>query len=411
MSQSSLASNQTRSSFIAVACLLTGTQRAAVATIALQGPDAQTALQQFFTANSPRPLHLNELRYGQWCSASNNAEHVVVLKIDDTQHSSCDPVDPSISTKWEIHCHGGALAADRILSDLASVHVDIVEQQAFVARQQPRLLLRETDDVISRTLTIRTARFALTQLKYGLNDFAARAYQQLPGEWETVRSDATRMQRFSSFGMHLTKPWRIVLAGLPNVGKSSLMNALVGFQRSITYDLPGTTRDVVTCDGAIDGWPVLFSDTAGIRDQATDTIEQQGIERAKRAIAQADLIVMVQDATKPDDLFPLLLPADKRCIQVINKIDQVDAPLQTVDTDNLFTSTVSGSGLPELIAAIGKALVPELPSDDHAFPMNERQAKLVQELSVALDAERVRLGLEQLLGIDTNQSDHSPSVA
>ncbi len=335
--------NDEQQTLDATACLLTGSQRAAVATIALQGRDSQAALQHFFTANSSRPFYANELRYGQWCSASSQAEHVVVVQVDDTADNACDIAALTAGRKWEIHCHGGALAADRILSDLASIQVSVVEPRVFAAAQQSCLLLRETDDVIGRTLTVRTARHALQQRKHGLNEFVTHALRRpLLDDWEAIRSEAKRIQRFRNFGLHLTQPWRIVLAGLPNVGKSSLMNALVGFERSITYDLPGTTRDVVTCDGAIDGWPVLFSDTAGIREQASDDIEQQGIERAKAAIAQADLVVMVHDATMPNEPFPVPLPADKRCLTVINKIDRVAETPLNVEPDTLFTSTVSG---------------------------------------------------------------------
>ena len=77
------------------------------------------------------------------------------------------------------------------------------------------------------------------------------------------------------------QPWRVVLAGRPNVGKSSLMNALVGFQRAIVCDLPGTTRDVVTATTAIDGWPIQLADTAGLRE-TRDEIESAGVDAGAR---------------------------------------------------------------------------------------------------------------------------------
>ena len=70
----------------------------------------------------------------------------------------------------------------------------------------------------------------------------------------------------ASIGLHLVRPWRVTIAGPPNVGKSSLLNALAGFERAIVFDQPGTTRDVLTVLTAIDGWPIELADTAGWRD-------------------------------------------------------------------------------------------------------------------------------------------------
>ena len=90
----------------------------------------------------------------------------------------------------------------------------------------------------------------------------------------------------------------MVIAGPPNVGKSSLINALLGFQRAIVFDLPGTTRDVVTAVTALDGWPVELSDTAGLRS-SDDPLELAGIEQAHRQAAAADCLLLVFDASQP----------------------------------------------------------------------------------------------------------------
>ena len=83
-------------------------------------------------------------------------------------------------------------------------------------------------------------------------------------------------------GRHLLTPFDVVLAGPANVGKSSLINALVGYNRAIVYDAPGTTRDVITAETAIDGWPVTLSDTAGLRD-SDDPLEMAGVQTAQCA--------------------------------------------------------------------------------------------------------------------------------
>jgi small GTP-binding protein len=98
------------------------------------------------------------------------------------------------------------------------------------------------------------------------------------------------------FGQHLVTGWRIVLAGPPNVGKSSLINAIAGQSRSIVHAMAGTTRDWVEAETAIDGWPVTLTDTAGIRESA-EAVEREGINRALERIQAADLLIIVVDAS------------------------------------------------------------------------------------------------------------------
>jgi tRNA modification GTPase len=119
------------------------------------------------------------------------------------------------------------------------------------------------------------------------------SHRAIPGHELTAQLDA--LLRWSEFGRHLTQPWQVVLTGVPNVGKSSLINRLLGYSRSIVYAEPGTTRDVVTAATAFDGWPVELSDTAGLRDAAGE-IEAAGVERARRHLATADLAIVFSTA-------------------------------------------------------------------------------------------------------------------
>ena len=93
-----------------------------------------------------------------------------------------------------------------------------------------------------------------------------------------------------------------MIAGAPNVGKSSLMNALAGYTRSVVAPTPGTTRDVVTTRLAIDGWPIEMTDTAGMRPTSSD-LEQQGIDRAHDAVRDADLRIWLLDGSA-EPIFP-----------------------------------------------------------------------------------------------------------
>src|SRR5205814_566998 len=148
-----------------------------------------------------------------------------------------------------------------------------------------------------RAPTTRTAAVLLDQYHGAFE----RALQIAQAALEQQDLDAAtrllnELAEHAPLGRHLTTPWRVVVAGAPNVGKSSLVNALAGFQRSVVAATPGTTRDVVTTLIAVDGWPVELADTAGLRLGA-GSLEAKGIEMARSAAAAADLCLWVLDAS------------------------------------------------------------------------------------------------------------------
>src|SRR5262249_36933342 len=157
---------------------------------------------------------------------------------------------------------------------------------------------------------------------------------------------------------------QVVIAGRPNVGKSSLINALVGYQRAIVFDQPGTTRDVVTASTVIDGWPISLSDTAGLHG-TNDQLEAAGIELARARLAQADLVIWVLDATAASgelleelqrQINELGLRLPNKRLVVLNKIDR--APGRSVPEGVIATSATDGGGVEKLLAEISSALVP-----------------------------------------------------
>ncbi len=130
--------------------------------------------------------------------------------------------------------------------------------------------------------------------------------------------------------------------GAPNVGKSSLVNALAGYERSIVAPTPGTTRDVVTTNIAIDGWPIELADTAGLRE-ATEALEGEGIDRARSAGQSSDLVLWVLDAAASP-----VLPSSSlaHVVLLVNKIDLPSAwNLQDV-AGATHVSALRGEGLP-----------------------------------------------------------------
>jgi tRNA modification GTPase len=179
-------------------------------------------------------------------------------------------------------------------------------------------------------------------------------------EVESVHREdaASRLQAISSAldqvlarsreGSLLRSGIHVVLAGRPNVGKSSLLNRLAGEERAIVTPVPGTTRDALREPIQIEGVPLTLVDTAGLRAPA-DCVEELGIERAWRELAQADLVLLVEEAGKP--AAPLQgLPAAAERIVVYNKLDL--APQFMPPAKALAVSAKTGQGLADLRAAI-----------------------------------------------------------
>jgi tRNA modification GTPase len=192
---------------------------------------------------------------------------------------------------------------------------------------------------------------------------------------------------WADFGRHLTTPWSVVIAGPPNAGKSTLLNALAGYERAIVFDQPGTTRDVVTAATAIDGWPFELADTAGLRSGG-DELEQMGIARATSEMRTADLVILVFDLTEPwttDNA--RLIEATPRRLIVYNKADLLAAePAHAARLGDrpagIAASAKTGIGIDRLLAAIVHEIVPRVPARGAAIPF---AAEHVERIAAALD--------------------------
>lgn len=377
-----------------VAALFTPHGRGAVATIQLCGnvtllDDPPPSL---FAAANGKPLAtqpLDRVIFGRWGAGdeSHPAEEVVVCR------KATDTV--------EIHCHGGDAAAARILADLEHRGCAIVSAIDFVSRETSTLDA-ECLDALSRAVTLRTAAILLDQQQGTLRT----AFEKLRAKLlraETLDSrlstldcpDLHELLRWTNFGLHLTQPWRVVLAGRPNVGKSSLINALVGYERSIVFDEPGTTRDVVTAETALDGWPIQFVDTAGLRDTDGNELESAGIELARRQLEDADLRLIVFDVSQPPTSVDEQLLSDwPDAIAVANKCDLPNAWGDRFPAFATRVSALQGTGLEELRKLISGLLVLDRPYPGAAVPITSRQARLLCHVAVAMVNDDRSLALQ-----------------
>jgi len=158
-------------------------------------------------------------------------------------------------------------------------------------------------------------------------------------------------------GARLTDGMHAVIVGEPNVGKSSLLNALAGNDRAIVTDIPGTTRDVLRESIVLDGVDFTLADTAGLRESA-DVVEGEGIRRARAELARADLVLrVVEGAITTADLFDGTPPAAKRIV-IVNKIDLEGVPPSRNERDGtifIALSARTGAGLDLLRATLREA--------------------------------------------------------
>ncbi|WP_338065997.1 tRNA uridine-5-carboxymethylaminomethyl(34) synthesis GTPase MnmE [Ectothiorhodosinus mongolicus] len=188
-------------------------------------------------------------------------------------------------------------------------------------------------------------------------DFADEALElssqaQLIRQFATLREHIDLTVQRAQQGVQLKEGARLVIAGQPNAGKSSLLNCLTDSQTAIVTDVAGTTRDILSQPLSLDGLPLHLIDTAGLRE-STDPVESEGIRRAWQAIAQADAVLLVIDLTKgeqsEDQKIRSRLPTDVPVITVMNKCDQI-SPQKNTSTDPylVYVSALTGEGIDTL---------------------------------------------------------------
>jgi tRNA modification GTPase len=238
--------------------------------------------------------------------------------------------------------------------------------------------------------TVRTAAILLDQyhgtFTWAVNEILTAL---AAGQNAEAEQKLKNLARYAPLGRHLTVPWKVVVAGAPNVGKSTLVNALAGYQRSLVAATPGTTRDVVTTMIAVDGWPVELADTAGMRE-SEEILERMGMERAQAAAGEADLCLWVLDSTAPP-VWPTLQPGSLRF--VVNKVDLPSAPAFTSPPGALYVSAHTGVGIAEVCQALSSWLVPDVPPPGTAVPFTsllcDRIERALHDCSEGRPAEAI----------------------
>ncbi|MDB4671216.1 GTP-binding protein [Pirellulaceae bacterium] len=365
--------------------------RSAIATIHVTGCDAITDFDAFFFPKYGKSLAAfcsNKVVFGRWENADGSAEDLVVTPFGE----GC----------LQVHCHGGVAAVESVLETLQLAGFKPIEsaqqRRGFFAESE---LDREILEALAESRTRKTANQFLRFWSGCFRDRILQLGKSLKDSPEQAIDGLQQLQKSYQVGKGFCRPFQVVFSGQPNVGKSSLCNSILGFERSIVEDRAGTTRDVVMAVTTWDQWQFQLTDTAGI--QATsDEIESKGIDQAEAMISRGDIWVWVIDAKQfnGSDLSHLLpvvpetgeLDSSHRPdLIVINKIDTMDRSarneLHSISPQAVFTDALHGEGIEVLMGAIRKIAVPLVPENETAILFTSRQFSLVEQ---ALDALRDR---------------------
>lgn len=291
-----------------------------------------------------------------------------------------------------------AVANGRLNLTQAEAVRDLIEAQTHTAvRQAARQLGGELS---ARLQPIKETLLEIivpleSSLEFVEDDLPDDLVRSITRKLSELSSTVDEMTNSFRLGRLLKEGLRVALIGRPNVGKSSIFNELLSSDRSIVTDIPGTTRDTISEVVNIEGIPVLITDTAGVHS-SFDKIEQLGIERTRRAIADADLLLVVLDGSQPlteEDKLIITEASDSLYVFVLNKSDLESFSLDNVNSlgENLnlvLVSAKSGKGFDVLRKEIIKPFSSSFFDESSFVITNARHYDLLRRTSDALRASK-----------------------
>ena len=368
-----------------IAAQATAAGEGGVAIVRVSGADCQAVLACVFRAKNGKPLVNRVLTYGYVMEDGEIADEAMAVLMRAPHSYTREDVA-------EIHCHGSQALVRKILMLLMASGARMAEPGEFTYRafMNGRIDLAQAEGVMRmiHAGSERAIRSAVRQLEGGVSAFVRTAREEItsllaamaaaidfPDEVEETQTAlevtaackaiAAKLEAACDMraGRIEDEGLRVVLCGRPNAGKSSLLNALLGGERAIVTDIPGTTRDTLTEAMQIGGVRVLLTDTAGLRETG-DAVERIGVERAKKALAEADVRALVLDSASPlteEDraalfgLAPQLIVLSKGDLAPVLTADEVRAAFGDVPT--VTVCAPRGEGMDALKAAL-TAFVP-----------------------------------------------------
>lgn len=389
-----------------------------VGIVRLSGPKAIGCLAQVFKGKTPTAaMNTHHLYHGHLVNLDDQHIDEVLAVIMRAPHSYTG------EDVVEVHCHGGTQVLRNVLDLFLSTGANMAAPGEFTQRAflNGRMDLAQAEAVVDviKARSERAGRVAMDQLDGHLSQriycFSGQLKNtlalveahidfpddevgalDLPGLLAPVHELSREMSVLASsfdVGRALREGVSVLILGRPNVGKSSLMNALLGESRSIVTEVAGTTRDTLEEQLVLGGFPVRLVDAAGVRD-TLDLVEQEGVRRAREKALSVDLVLMVVDGGCPlidEDFLALELCHPEKTVVVINKSDQAqacDLTLLSAYPHRVSVSAKHGQGLAGLRDAVVARLGCGATSvGDEGIVITERRHRdaLLQSIS-ALDA-------------------------
>lgn len=365
-----------------IAAIATAPGEGGIGIIRISGEKSLKIAEEIFKSMSGKSIkeyNKRTLIYGNIADNENVIDEVLLAYMKGPNSYTGEDV-------IEINCHGGFISVKKILELILSKDVRLAEAGEFTKRAflNGRIDLSQAEAVIdvikaktdiahevaqnqlegSLSKKIRELRDKVTEIlahvevaiDYPEEDIEHITYQTLKEKTDGLKKEIKKLYDTAESGKILREGLKTVIVGKPNVGKSSLLNSILGENRAIVTDIPGTTRDVIEEFVNIKGIPLKIVDTAGIRD-TDDIVEKIGVEKSKESFTSADLIIMVLDASRKlseEDIEILENLRDKQTIVLLNKNDlkqeiEEEKILKYVENNSIIKiSALQQEGIEEL---------------------------------------------------------------
>ncbi|MDE0088780.1 MAG: tRNA uridine-5-carboxymethylaminomethyl(34) synthesis GTPase MnmE [Candidatus Poribacteria bacterium] len=335
-----------------IAAIATPRGEGGIGIVRVSGPLAIPIASQLFRPSrviSPDELPSHTLTHGHVIDTSASDEIIDEVMLGIMRSPKTYTTEDIV----EFNCHGGIVPLTTVLALVVKAGARLAEPGEFTKRAflNGRLDLAQAEAVaelisskteLSRKIAIQALEGKLSESVNQLSDTLAALLAEIEASIDfpdedldfmkveaqlqtarTVQTDLTHLLETASEGRLIKEGVNVAILGKPNVGKSSLFNALVRSARAIVTDIPGTTRDTIDETINLDGIPINLIDTAGLR-QTEDIVEQQGVQRSRDVLNRAEFLLLMFDASQPlneADTELLQIANSHRAILILNKID------------------------------------------------------------------------------------------